>query len=325
MAIELITGHAGEAHISSADDGAYNAGTDGGGRYILQTANQMAASMPDANTVTIATGDALFDGRHVRISAPESIGIDSGTQGMQRRDIVGIEYGVAGGIESASLAVVKGTPAASATDPALPTGSILEGASSAFMPLYRIPISGVSVGTPVLLASKLPLLSDTASAAALNQAQTSLNSDITTNRNNIATNTAAISALRTRATNLETRATNLEKTATYNHIIIAILGDTNVNLYLRRQGHFVTASVDGAFTPTTANTALACGTIPSGYRPATNVKVTGNGFAGGNFTTTTPYFWTIGTNGAVTFCAKTKTLLEYPLTVTYFTSNAWPS
>ena len=329
MAIELITGHAGEAHISSADDGAYNAGTDGGGRYILKTANQMQASMPDANTVTIATGDALFDGRHVRISAPESISIDSGTQGMQRHDIVGIAYTVSGGIESAALSVIKGTPATTATDPTLPTGNILEGASSAFMPLYRIPLSGVSVGTPVLLASKLPLLADTASAAALTQTQASLNSAIAsntaaiaTNRANIASNTTKINTANSNISSQNTRLNALERSGSYTHYIIDILGETPIQMVLRRKGNMVTCTVDGAFTPNSANAALDCGTIPQMYRPANVISVMGNGISGNSFNITTPYRWRIATNGAVTFTAGQKLLMEFPLAITWYTTQS---
>lgn len=178
MAIELITGHAGTAHISSADAGAYNAGTAGSGRYILPTANELAATMEDANTLTIATGDALFDGRHVRITSAESVTIDSGAQGMMRRDIVGILYQISADIETAELAVYKGSPVASgATDPELPTGNILEGAITAFMPLYRISLDGISPREPELLCDKLSTLSDIGALAAR----------VTANASNIAT------------------------------------------------------------------------------------------------------------------------------------------
>ena len=159
MAIELITGHAGTAHISSADAGAYNAGTAGSGRYVLGTANGMSATLEDANTLVIATGDAIFDGRHVRITSSESVTIDSGAQNMQRKDIVGIYYSIENAVETATVAVYKGTPAASAaTDPTLPTGNILEGATTAFMPLYRITLNGITPNEPEQLFNSLESL-----------------------------------------------------------------------------------------------------------------------------------------------------------------------
>lgn len=159
MAIELITGHAGTAHISSADAGAYNAGTAGSGRYVLGTANGMSATLEDANTLVIATGDAIFDGRHVRITSSESVTIDSGAQNMQRKDIVGIYYSIENAVETAIVTVYKGTPAASAaTDPTLPTGNILEGATTAFMPLYRITLNGITPNEPEQLFNTLESL-----------------------------------------------------------------------------------------------------------------------------------------------------------------------
>lgn len=152
MTVELITGHAGSAHISSADDGWRNAGTFGTGKYVLDTGNKFAAEAVDANTVSIGTGDAIFEGRHVRVSVAENVSIDNGAQGVNRNDIICLkyEYDSLTDVESASLAVVKGTAVSSTpSDPTIPAGSILDGDSTAYMPLWRIPISGISVGTPV--------------------------------------------------------------------------------------------------------------------------------------------------------------------------------
>ena len=284
MAIELITGHAGTAHISSADDGAYNAGTAGAGRYILQTANQLAATMADANTCTIATGDALFDGRHVRLTSPESVTIDSGTQGQQRHDIVGISYSISGGIESAALSVVKGTPAASAVDPDLPTGNILEGASSAFMPLYRIPLDGISVSNPVPMADSLPTI-DT-----ITQVQADVDA--------------------------------LEKVAGYNHQIPSGVFAQQQNIVMYRQGSIVTASLINAVTPSQANTQLNCGTIPIGYRPRQSVFQGGRAVSNQRFIA--DFRWSIGSAGAVGFISSSTAIQEAPLSLAWYTDDAFP-
>lgn len=182
MAIELVTGHTGAAHVSSADAGALHAGIVGTGRYVLATANRMAATMESANTITIATGDALFDGRHVRITSAESATIDSGAQGMRRNDVVGILYQTDGDVESATIAVYKGTPTSGTpTDPTLPTGNILEGATTAFMPLYRVSLNGINASAPVAMFTIAPSTSGNASGIS------SLNSTITTVRNDLAT------------------------------------------------------------------------------------------------------------------------------------------
>lgn len=154
MTVELITGHAGSAHISAADDGWYNVGIVGDGKYVLDTGTQFACNVQSANLVTIGIGDALFEGRHVRVSATENVALDNGAQGVNRNDLICIkyEYNSSTSVESASLEVLKGTAVSGTpSDPTIPSGSILEGATAAYMPLWRIPISGITVGTPVKL------------------------------------------------------------------------------------------------------------------------------------------------------------------------------
>lgn len=151
MTIELITGHAGSAHISAADDGWLNVGAFGAGKYVLDTGTQLACTVQSANLVTIGVGDAVFEGRHVRVSVAESVALDNGAQGVNRNDIVCIKYEYDSGtsVETASLAVIKGTASSSTpVDPTIPSGSILDGATTAYMPLWRIPIEGINVGTP---------------------------------------------------------------------------------------------------------------------------------------------------------------------------------
>lgn len=150
MSIELVTGHAGSAHVTSAQDGRLNAAAWGDGKYVLPLQAQFAVTVDSANQVTIATGDALLEGRHVTSEAPTALAVSSGTQGMKRNDIVCIVYSKdGGGVESAALQVVKGTETSGApTDPTLPAGSILAGDSSCSMALWRLPISGITLGTP---------------------------------------------------------------------------------------------------------------------------------------------------------------------------------
>lgn len=151
MTVELITGHAGSAHISAADDGWLNVGVVGSGKYVLNTGTQFACNVQSANLVTIGIGDALFEGRHVRVSATENVALDNGAQGVNRNDIICIKYEYNSGtsVETASLAVIKGTASSSTpADPTIPSGSILNGATAAYMPLWRIPIEGITVNTP---------------------------------------------------------------------------------------------------------------------------------------------------------------------------------
>lgn len=153
MTVELITGHAGSAHISSADDGWRFAGTYGDGSYVLDTGAKLACSVVSATLCTIGTGDAIFEGRHIRVSTTTNVPIDNGAQGVNRNDIICLvyEFNTSTEVESAYLEVVKGTAGSTATDPTIPSGNILEGSEKAYMPLWRIPIEGLSIGTPIKL------------------------------------------------------------------------------------------------------------------------------------------------------------------------------
>ena len=154
MTCELITGTAGSEHISSADDGSMFASVFGPGRYAVKQGNDLAATLVNANSVQIGTGAGFIDGRYWRITAAETVSIDSGAQGLNRIDLIGIKYlyDSGTGAETCSIAVVKGS--AVSGDPSVPTytdGNVNTGASEAFFPLYSVTITGVTPANPVKL------------------------------------------------------------------------------------------------------------------------------------------------------------------------------
>ena len=156
MTCELITGSAGTEHISSADDGSMFASVFGAGRYAVNQGNNLAATLVSSNKVQIDTGAGFIDGRYFRVTSPEEVSIDSGSQGMNRIDLIGVKYtyNSGTGIEAAQILAVKGT-ATSGTpeEPTYTDGDILTGATEAFFPLYSVTITGVTAGTPVQLFS----------------------------------------------------------------------------------------------------------------------------------------------------------------------------
>lgn len=152
MTCELITGSAGTDHVSSADDGSMYASMFGAGRYAVHQGNDLAATMGSANSITIDTGAGFMDGRYWRVTSAQTLTIDSGAQGVNRIDLVGVkyEYDNGTGHETATLVVVKGT--ATSGTPSVPTytdGDILAGAAEAFFPLYSITINGIVPEDPV--------------------------------------------------------------------------------------------------------------------------------------------------------------------------------
>ncbi|MDY3130007.1 MAG: hypothetical protein SOW20_08325 [Berryella intestinalis] len=157
---ELVTGFGGKPHVTAAQARRFNVGTLGVGAVVLKTQQKFAATQPDANHVTVDTGDAIMkDGSHVCIEAPETATIESGSQGMKRIDIVGIRVSSAHdtGVESAALAVVKGEPSAGT--------AAVPGFGDDFLPLYRVELDGINAKPPVAMFSFAATASDAASAA----------------------------------------------------------------------------------------------------------------------------------------------------------------
>lgn len=150
MAIELITGRAGKAHIGSEDDRAYHAYTNGEGRYIL---NGGTANIESANNVHIGPVEFLVDGAHVRITgAGEDVAIENGVASYKRIDVIALHYTRTGNednyIESVEFAVVKGANVELGSTPLVPNmpkrGTILTGANDVYIPVYSILINGLT-------------------------------------------------------------------------------------------------------------------------------------------------------------------------------------
>lgn len=146
MAVELVTGHAGSAHISGEDVGSLIAGLAGTGSYSLGSAP--VPQMTTANLLSIPPCDVVMQGRHVRLTGTNTVGIDNGMQSGKRADLVYLEYSLddGSGTETVSdLTVAKGTTGASATDPTLPhTGSILDSANPVDVAVCRVTLDGLS-------------------------------------------------------------------------------------------------------------------------------------------------------------------------------------
>lgn len=159
---ELVTGHAGKMHATAEQAAGLNAGILGLDDYVLNVHDKFKITVVSANKVTIGTGELVMQGRHVSQGTPEDLIITNGSQGMKRNDLVVCRYTKGSqSIESARLLVVKGTPTTGTpTDPALNTTSPLDGGTTYDMPLYRIPLDGIAIGTPVALFNVLKPMSD---------------------------------------------------------------------------------------------------------------------------------------------------------------------
>ena len=154
MTIELVDGKAGVAHISSEDKAIIHQAKFGKSDMVFDWGDVLKCTMGSANKATIGTGCASIQGLDWHITAAESVTISNGSQGMKRNDIICAHYHRDSKTdnENVSLTVLKGSPdATAAADPTIPAGKILSGAVDAYMPLWRIPLNGITVGTPVRL------------------------------------------------------------------------------------------------------------------------------------------------------------------------------
>lgn len=172
--VHLVTGYAGEAHVTAEDMGSLFAAIIGSGQYVLNRGNMFAATVVSNNQIRIADGDILMQGRHIRMDSGAFIDltIDNGTSGYKRNDLIVARYtkNSASGVEECNIVVIKGTESADeAVDPAYTSGDILSsGDIQNDFPLYRVPLDGLNVQTLVPLfetiADVATTLSDTVPA-----------------------------------------------------------------------------------------------------------------------------------------------------------------
>lgn len=160
--VELVTGYANKAHATAEQAAGLNAGILGLDDYVLDVHDKLKITVVSANKVTIGTGELVMQGRHVSQGTPEDLIVTNGSQGQKRNDLIVCRYAKGSqNIESAKLVVVRGTPTTGTpTDPAVNTTSPLDGGTTYDMPLYRIPLDGITIGTPVALFNVLKPMSD---------------------------------------------------------------------------------------------------------------------------------------------------------------------
>lgn len=147
--MQIVTGYEGTPHVTAWQDRDLNQGIFGSGTYILSVGSKMAASIISNNEIRIADGAVVMQGclGVIQKGTYDTIAIDNGSQGLARHDLICAQYSKNGstGVESMSLVVIKGTAAATATDPAYTSGDIQNGDTLAQVPLYRVVLSGLTV------------------------------------------------------------------------------------------------------------------------------------------------------------------------------------
>ena len=161
MAFDGVISYQGKEHITAPQIGRLIAGIAGETRGILQTQNRAKVTMQTANKARIDTGDVIMDGRLVTNEEPFELAVANGRAGYKRNDLVVLKFTRAqSGVETFAAEVIQGEPTnqGNPKDPTYTAGDILSGSTVACMPLYRLPVNGITVDEPVCLLPEINVL-----------------------------------------------------------------------------------------------------------------------------------------------------------------------
>ncbi len=151
----LVTSSQGLDHIESYNARHYNAGTQGNGSFAFRGRGDFALSMPNTNTLRIASGDAQCCGAHWSIDGDyEEYTIETGTPGYKRIDLVVADI-VTAPKEEIKIMVLKGEEVAGNDgEPVAPIpiqGNLNAGDTHVQMPICSVTLNGINPGDPVML------------------------------------------------------------------------------------------------------------------------------------------------------------------------------
>ncbi len=152
MSIELQTGNMNE--VSSASDSELYAALFGEGDYIVR--HRLDAEMVDSNTLSVGSGNAIQNGRHIRLKGSTEFVIPSGVQAQKRSNLAVLRTTVTRDeetmqtVEETVPLVLSGEPTmdGSPVDPDVIEGNLLEGDTIADFPLFRVVTDGINAGEP---------------------------------------------------------------------------------------------------------------------------------------------------------------------------------
>lgn len=208
--LHLVTGYAGEAHITSADHGSLNAAIFGEENCVLNRGRNLSASAIASNTVRVLDGDLLLQGRHVRLEGYVDLTITSGTQGRKRHDLIVARYtkNSTTGVEECNLVVIKGTVSTSPSDPAYTEGDILDGtAIQTNFPLYRVVLNGVNLESVTPLFEPVEIIKVPVDGIIPAKHLPALSSSYTSNSYTTPANSQAVKLLHDKVTSYEEKST----------------------------------------------------------------------------------------------------------------------
>ena len=164
MGAYIVTGTGETEHVTAADFGMFNAGIIGTEKYVLNTAEKFSATIISNNLIRIKSGDLVNQGRHMRTEVNDysDMTIENGTQSLKRNDLIVMRYKKDSStlIETAELAVIKGSAGSTAKDPTYVSGNIFAGATQDDFPLYRVALNGLNIESVTPLFETVDSLSE---------------------------------------------------------------------------------------------------------------------------------------------------------------------
>ena len=167
MTVSIMDGHMDKPHVTSDDWAAFNAATYGNQGAVLGSGS-FNLTMETSTKGTLSAGLGIVQGRRFRVTDSETVAFDACGAGMKRTDIVVARYSNADGIESVSIAVVKGKESAtSAVSPQVQNGDL---------PLWKVVFDGVNVykGFPARVTAPTQSIASAASADSVDALKKSL-------------------------------------------------------------------------------------------------------------------------------------------------------
>ena len=159
--MKIMTGKTGTPHVTSQQFRQFVEAVAGQDSYILQSGENLEPELQTNNLLKIRSGIMSHHGNLsvVDLGTYDEVTIATGTQGMQRIDLVVNRYtrDESSGVESNTWVVIQGTPNASnPVAPAYTEGNLQEGDLVDDCPVFEVHLNGINVTEVVKLLEVSP-------------------------------------------------------------------------------------------------------------------------------------------------------------------------
>lgn len=148
--MHLVTGYAGKEHVTSDDQGSFNAAFFGKESFILNSKDKFNYEIISNTEIKIKPGDFYAQGRFIRLQNPVILNFEVGNQTENRTDKIYIKYikDKITEIEECDLIVINGNDLNKIHDieqKEKNKNAILEGLNEAYFLLYTVDFNGFNL------------------------------------------------------------------------------------------------------------------------------------------------------------------------------------